>query len=138
MHQFFQVVNYFFRDVYVRSIDPMFFLRTNLFFFTLLFKRIIFFLNPSVFWYGCETWTFINEIKKKGEAMEMWYYRRLLGNEVDRQKNEWVSNIESGIESQQPAALDMPTRNGRRKKNEIIRPCHKTPKVFATNSYDNA
>ena len=70
--------------------------------------------------------------------MEMWCNRRLLGNEVDRQKNECVSNIESGIESQQPATLDMPTRDGQRKKSEIIRPFHKTHKAFATNAYDNA
>ena len=47
-------------------------------------KKILRCYINSVFRYGCESWTITEEIRKRIEAFEMWCYRRMLKDQMDR------------------------------------------------------
>ena len=56
-------------------------------------------LVTSIFLYACESWTFTAELQRRIQAIEMWFYRKILGiSYKDHFTNEEVcTKIQQGI-----------------------------------------
>ena len=86
-------------------------------------RRLLRSIVISVLLYGCESWTYSEEILKKLHAFEFKCYRRLLGiSWMDRHTNESVKEQVKGFSW----STETPIPNCAGKENEILWPCHET------------